>query len=591
MASTSPQPVGQTEEQLLAESMRLIDPGERAHEQRVRRYDDCYDVYRPNSTKPDKLPSWRSRVKVPFAQATIDTALVNIVSGIPRCLVHPRHPDDVASAKAMQQLMDYFISEDHLVEKQPLFAQQGLIFGVTVAKNHWLYCEQDKMARTFVPGPDGRYQEKAGPQRVVTRDGPCFEPWSVYDCWWDPNARDVDSAAYVVLRSWKSKRELADQGYDEDTGVGLYRNLDRLFELGASKTRDQTAQETFLGGQQNKRKGQYEILEIWTDDTLVVVGDRRVVLRAEPNPYWHGRKPIVIAQTRPDLFEMQGIPEVDLVRDIQAAQHTLQNMTIDSLHLTVMRGVTYRMGSVVDPNTLNLRPLFRWGVGDHDDVRPFEVPQLGSDVYNERDRLLQLQERVTGINAYVGSGDTASINQSTATAVNALQSGSNTLLRFKAEQLHHKGFQRTFEMWVDMIQQFLDHDVWVKVTGPTGEDDWQRITPQDVAGHYHIRLEGSEESLSRQQERNDAIGAANALAPYVQLGKVNAAPLIERIAVAFNFPDPEKLVVQQQPMPQPAPGGGQGNGTMLPPAQQPLTLPGGQTLPLQVQQAIEGAHR
>ncbi len=324
---------------------------------------------------------------MPYAQQVIDTALVNIVSGTPRCLVHPRHPEDEAAAKAMQQLLDYFTGEDHLAEKQALFAQQGLVFGVTVAKNHWLYTEGEKTVRTPVVDPLTNQQTlRVSAEKIVTRDGPCFEPWSVYDCWWDPNARDVDSAQYIVLRSWKTRAELEGHAYDEEAGLGLYRNLDELFELGASKQRPETSQESYLGNSQNKRKGAYEILEIWTDDRLTVVGNRQVLLRDIPNPYWHGRKPIVIAQTRPDLFEMQGIPETDLVQDIQAAMHTLQNMTIDSLHLTVMRGVTYREGSVVDPNMLNLRPLFKWAVSDHDDVRPFEVQQLGSDVFNERAR-------------------------------------------------------------------------------------------------------------------------------------------------------------------------------------------------------------
>lgn len=585
MADSISQPQGSTEDQLLAAVLERFRPGEKAHENRVARYNENYDTYRAAPDKKDRLPAWRSRVRVPYAQQVIDTALVNIVSGAPRCLVHPRRKQDEASAKAMQQLMDYFISEDHLVEKQPLFAQQGLIFGVTVAKNHWLYVEQDKLAR-YLPDQMGQLQLSQKPQtvRVVTRDGPCFEPWNVYDAWWDPNARDVDSADYVVLRSWKSKRELSDQGYDEDSGVGLYRNLDRLFETNPQQNRQDTAQESFLGGSQNKRQGMYEILEFWTDDTLVVVGNRKVILRAEPNPYWHGKKPVVIAQTRPDLFEMQGVSEVDLVKDIQGASHTLQNMTIDSLKLTILRGVTYRVGSVVDPQMLNLRPLFKWGVGDHDDVRPFEVPELGSDVYQERQRLREDMERMSGVSAYLGGADSSTINQTTATGVSAIQNAANTLMRFKAEQIHYKGFQRTFEQWGDMIQQFLDHDVEVKLTDPdTGEEAWKLFTPGDVAGHFHYRLEGSEESLSRQQERNDAIGLLNALTPLVQLGKVNPDPIIQRIALSFGVADPDALIAQQQQLPPAAPNG---MPPGLPPGQNPLTLQNGQGMPIQQQNQI-----
>lgn len=563
--------------------LNLCRPGEKEHEQRIIRYDRAYRTYRAlPDPRAAEIPDWRSRVRVPYAQGTIDTALVNIVTGSPRCLVLPRHPDDVQNAKALQNLLDYFVAEDHLSEKQALFAQQGLIFGVTVAKNHWLYTESPKTSWETVQGMNGMPVRRQTTSTVVTRDGPCFQPWDVYNVWWDPNARDVDSARYVVLREYRTKAELLEQRYDTDTGIGLYDNLDELFATGDTAQRQATSQESYLGSTDNKRKGTFEILEVWTDRTLTVIGNRRVILRQIANPYWHGKKPIVIAQTRPDLFEMQGIPETDLVADIQAAAQTLQNMTIDSLHMTVMVGATYREGSVVDPNMLALRPNFRWAVQDHGDVQPFQMPQLDRNVFEERTRLLGDMERVTGITAYLSGADSATVNQTTATGVAALQGAANTLLRFKAAQIHDKGYQRTFEQWGEMIQQFLDHDVWVEITGPEGEKAWQSITPQDVVGSFHYRLEGSEEAITRQQERNEAIGLLNALAPYVQMGKVNPDPIIQRVALSFDVADPESLTVAQQPqLPPAAPSFGGANGTATP-------LMNGAALPLPVQQAITG---
>lgn len=575
------------DEQTLAGCLNLIRAGEREHDTRRLRYDEAYRVYRAAPEQgADRIPKWRSRTRVPYAQNVIDTALVNIVSGLPRCLVHPRNPDDVTAAEGMQQLFDYFTSEDHLAEKQVTFAHQALICGVTVAKNHWQYADEPATeGRTYAAST----RTAAGGKRIVTRDGPCFEPWSVYDCWWDPNARDVDTARYIVLRSWKTKDELERGAYDTDTGLGLYRNLDTLFKTGPGKQPSSTSQQSLLGTTDTKRNDAFELLEIWwtspSGERCTVVGNRQVVLQDRPNPYWHGCKPIVIAQTRPDLFEMQGIPETDLVRDVQAAMHTLQNMTIDSLKLTVLRGVTYREGSVVDPNMLAIRPSFKWGVTDHTDVQPFELPQLGSDIYQERSRLLGDMERVTGISAYTSGADSSTVDQTTATGVTALQTAANTLLRFKAQQIHYKGFQRTFEQWGELIQQYLDEPVYVKVAGQEGEEAWKLIQPQDVVGSFHYRLEGSEEALSQQQERNNAIGVLNALAPYVQMGKVDPSALIERVALAFGVADPKSLV--QTPPPALPPAQPNGNGG-LPAAQQPLALANGTAYPMAVQNAITG---
>lgn len=546
--------------------MRLTKPGEDSHEQRRRRYDNSYDIWRASERRPSSLEPWQSKLRVPYAMQTIDTALVNINTGAPRVMVKPRHPDVELNAKAMQVIMDYHVGEDHMVEKQPLFAQQGLMYGVTLAKNHWLYQKKTRNARSWIddqlPGIPPR--AIVSPQDIVIRDGPTFEPWSVYDAWWDGTARDVDSARYFVLRSWFSKEQLLDMAcsvegnHDHADCNGIFHNIDKLLKVGTGKTPDSTAQQKFLTGSGGRRvassfKDLFEVLEIWTDDTVTVIGSRKILLRNDPNPYWHGKKPIVLAQTRPDLFEMQGVPETELVNHIQQAMWTLQNMTIDNLHLTTMRGITYREGGVTDPNSLQLKPRFKWAVMDHDDIRPFEVQPIGSDVYQERTRLLSDMQLVTGINPYVSGSDLSSVDQNTATGVTALQEVASRLLRFKASQLQYKGYQRTFEQWGDLIQQFMDKSVSVQVTGQLGEPVWLEIEPKDVAGHFNFVLEGSEESLSRQQERGEAIALLNAFAPLVQLGVINIKPVLERVATAYDFPDPESLFLPPQTQPAAAP--------------------------------------
>ena len=172
--------------------------------------------------------------------------------------------------------------------------------------------------------------------------------------------------------------------HDRNECDGIYHNVDELLKVGTTVRMETTAQQRYLTGsghgsvldERQTQRDMFEILEIWSDDTVTVIGSRKVLLRNDPNPYWHGKKPIVIAQTRPDLFEMQGIPETELVDHLQDAQWTLQNMTIDNLHLTTMRGITYREGGVADPNALQLRPSFKWPVVDHDDIRPFEIPPI-----------------------------------------------------------------------------------------------------------------------------------------------------------------------------------------------------------------------
>lgn len=574
------------DQQVINRVKLLTHPGEQEHGSRLKRYDHNYEVYRASRPRTGGDP-WQSKLRVQYGRQVIDTGMVNIVTGEPRCVVRPRTPEDELGAKGMQGAMDYYVREDHLVERRPIIAQQGLILGVTAAKNHWLYKKTSRKEKRYEVDPfTGQQVTTTHEIPLVERDGPSLEPLNMYYTFWDPNASDVDQCAYVCCDYWVSPEHLLANEYSEEKGFGLYFNVREVLEQGdrGAKQPDQSAQERFLGGNENKRKGLVHLREThWRNagqTWLTVVANGSVLVRNEPSPYWHGKYPIVIAQAMPDLFEMQGIPDTEAVDDIQNALWTLQNMTIDNLHMTVMRGVTYREGGVTDPNSIVLKPRFKWPVVDHDDIRPFEVQPLSSDVFNERQRLLGDLQLVTGVNPYVSGSDLSSVDQNTATGVTALQEVASRLLRFKAAQLHYKIYQRSFEQWGDNIQQFMDKSVWVKVNGEAGKDEWREVPPSDVVGHFDYILEGSEENLSRQQERGEAVQFLNALAPLAQLGIVNWRTVLERVAAAYNFPNPEALFVQQQAPPAAAP-------YQQPPQNgQGPSLLGGHQFPLAVQQAI-----
>lgn len=564
--------------------LNAIADGKRAHDARVPVYDHAYDVYRATRPAQTNKQTWESTMRVPYGLQTIDTTLVNIVGDVPRADIRPRRPSDAASAPIMQRLLDYHVDADHLDESWPLFVWQGLVYPITVAKVHWLYKETERVGRDFMPNPADPQQPipLERPERLVLRDGPTFEPWSIYDAWWDPNARDVDTASYFVLRSWESVEDIQRKTKTESQPFGQY-DPDAAAELLKMSPRGAGNQLSSLErdkrGTDDKRKNRYEILEVWRDDMLIVIAEQSVILRARANPYWHGRKPIVAAQTRIDGFELMGVGETELLDDLQQTLWSVEQAVMDNLHMTVHRGFTYRETGVLDPNKLVVKPRFMWPVTDHDDIRPVDMQQIGGDVYRQMDTLLQRMQLVTGINPFVSGVESVGVDQTTATGVTALTDLASRLLRFKARMLATKGLQRTFEMWGDLIQQFMDRETAIRIEGPGEEIDWQSVSPQDIVGSYDYAVRGVEESLSRQQQRGEVIALLNALAPFAQLGIINWPPLLRKVAEAYDFPTPNALINPQQlgPQQQAAPAGQpppQNGGPPQIPPQQPTTLQG-----------------
>ncbi len=552
--------------ELATELVNQTQRGFTEHEQRCRRYDASYRVWRGESA-PTRVDPWQSKLRPKYGMQVIDTAMVNIVAGKPRCIVRPRGPEHEQAARAMQKILDYHVSEDHLVEKLPLFVQSGLIFGPAIAKNHWLYetCTKPLRKKQMIDGKE--VMVATAPTTYVERDGPTFEPWDVYDAWWDPDARDVDSAAYFVLRSWVSKDDLLRMAVNEDNSTGIYWNVPELLKAGTKSDDQSTAQQQRNAAE--KKKDKFELWEVWRETPqglrLTVIGNKTIVLRDGVTPYWHGKKPIVVAQVRPDLFEMTGIAETELIDHLQQALWTVENMRMDNMHLTVMRGITYREGGVTDPNSLVLKPRFRWPVQDHDDIQFQAPPPLPPEAYQEEEALLGRMQLVTGINPYVSGSDMQAADQNTATGITALQEVASRLLRFKGAQIQQKGLQRTYEQWSEMLQQLLDKDVAVRIEGPGNEYTWETYTPADIIGSFDITLEGSEESLSRNQERQEALGLLNSIAPLAEM--IDIRPVLERVASAYNFPNPAALM---KPLPQAPPPAAP--GPQAPPS------PAGQTL-------------
>lgn len=561
----------------VGEILAWTKPGRDEHDTRVDRFDRAYDVYRPSKRSMQMPIKGRAKIRVPFAMSNLDTALVNMVQDPPRCLVLPRSARYVEPAKRFQRAMDYYVERDHLVEKQPVVAQSALIFGLALGKTHWLYEVREKRGRRVVVDPmtghplldprTGREASIVGSEEYVVYDGPSFESWDVYNAWWDPAARNPDDAQYFCLRSYLTRLQLVQQActvkgkHAPEDCDGIYHNVDRLLDRGPVAQKSATAQQQRLNKQRGQQHEFYELVECWTDDRVMVYGNDAIEMREAPNPHWHARKPIVAAATRPDLHEMQGIPETELIDHIQQALWTNQELRFENLILTVQRMFTYRVNGIQDPNVIKIGPRAKIPVQDHDDLKAIEVQPLPAEAYREEAELLGRMQLVTGVSPYISGADMQTIDQQTATGISVLSEVAGRLLKFKSSQIHFKVWQRVFEQWGNDVQQFMNKDLEVRIVGEDGEPTFETITPQDVVGDFDFVNKAGGEASSKAQKKTEMIQLLQALAPMAQTGVVNLGLLLEEVAEAFEFPNPRALVSAMQQMPPAAPTG---NGQVPP---------------------------
>lgn len=582
MARPRKQPQGGTPDNgaqgVVERTLNQINPGIAEREDRRLRLDKAYSVWRGEPWNPVVNPqrlvaqnTWQSRLRVKWAMSVTDQALANIVQGVPHAKVTPRQKDSEDKAVAMEKLLAYYADQDHLAEKEMLVGQQALIYGISPAKTHWLYTEEASTQYAEVTDPEtGEVRWKPTQKMVVTADRPTMEPWDAYAIFWDPTAGSVDDCAYIVLESWKTKDELEQGRFNSEDGTGQWRNLDLLYQTGDGGKPYEKAQNQLMLEPAGANRGKFRIWEVWRKTAagmrLTVIGNRSILLRDGPSPYWMNGYPITISNSRPDMFKIEGIKETELVDHLQQWMWTIHNLRAEQWKFSVMRGATVRQ-TVPDMAALVMRPGFLWPVTDHDDVKFQDQPQLPPAAYQEEQASLSMMQLVTGINQYVTGGPGANTND-TATGASLFTQSASRLLQMKATVIHNLTWQRTFEQWAMLTKQFLRRDQEIRVVGPGGTIDWLTVGPEVVNADYDVKIEAGDESITKQQDRADKIAFLNAVAPFVQMGVVNLQPILKALAADFGFSDPDAVVNAATQPPQAAPFTPNGGGGP-PPVQGP----------------------
>ena len=100
-----------------------------------------------------------------------------------------------------------------------------------------------------------------------------------------------------------------------------------------------------------KRSGKFAVWERWSRDGTIMVMCGSVVLRDDPNPYFHGDIPFAIFRSQPTPRSMVGISEVEKIEHLQEAMWTRDNQRIDAVSLALNTVL------IIDPTIPNARSI------------------------------------------------------------------------------------------------------------------------------------------------------------------------------------------------------------------------------------------
>lgn len=522
---------------------------EKPHTVRCSKFRERHDAYKGilSTVQTERIPILRPRgIVLPrYAYQAAEVLVSNLSDEHPKGTVSPMAPDDIVSAKAMQQVQNYYRRQDEQEQKMSRFARQTVVMGMSPGKVFWKNSERTRPRRTWRMGIDGSMQESVEDYTHVT-DRPSFEPIDVYDFMYDPSASRTDQLGYVLIRYWVTVKSLE--------ASGNYRNLDKLQD-----TKTDISAESRMTGRDHS--GTIEVIEFWSAERLITVANRVTVIQDEPNPYHHCQIPIILTNTTPDLYTCDGVSVMDLLIPLQAAAWDVLNQLLRNADLANLLMVKVARTARFDKKQLTNADVGAvFDVDNENDVTFFNA---GGNILEPGMTVLQMlkttMQETTGTGVYLAGGASETIDQKTATGINVLSSMAQKLVLAMRSvmwaEYRRKGLQE-----IELIQQLCPRPLVYRITGMQGPEAWKTVMPWELAGNYDFDVGDQAESLNKQTARAEAQQLfstfAQGAAAMQQAGVKPNWPLLgSGVAEAFDKVDPDSYVEAVPPPPLQLPPG------------------------------------
>lgn len=514
-------------------AFNAAEAARRPFDERWRRY---YRLYR---SYIEKTPGdWHSTVFIPLIFWIIETITPRLVAQLPKFTAQPVGPDDLFAAKNMEIALDWATDKSDLYPELVAGMRSALKYGTGILKT---FHRQDlRRARirqpTFMPlnqvvpqmvmNPDGTpifdlngdpviemrettagYMPTGESQQVfqyVSYDGPAAECIDIFRFWPAPEAKDEQSARYVIHQVMKDWSEV--QARIEE---GVYRLPQDLTVEELTDTQNDPALERLAsvglgGGGTDPTRRMVELLEFWTrDGRVITMVNRKALLRVQENPFDHSEKPFVRLVDHYQEHEFWGIGEIEPLEGLQDLRNAITNSRIDNVRLLLNKMFAVNINNVLDMRDLTRKPggiiRIQGQMRAADVIEPIEEQDVTASSYQETEAIDRDAEKTSGVTGAQMGMETESMSETaTGTAILTEQGASRFGLKTKLHEM--LGFKKLGIHYASILQQFMPDQMQIRLglTDPmTGQPMFATLTPDSVEGRMDIDIE-SESSTQTQ---------------------------------------------------------------------------------------------
>lgn len=530
-------------------------------------WNEVYKLYL-NIAEQIKTPT-RARTFIPAVFQVIEAAvpkLMTLVFGSEEFFdVVPDNPKLDGIANRIKKLLKYQLAAADFFLKFLDFIKQLMLYGTSYFYVYWKVQRKWVWKRKPVRGPKsflgitvsknailGWEEEKV--YEVVERR-PEVEVLDVLDVFPDPEARNEKDSRAIWVRSWMSLEEV------QELGAGSYPVFDpvnvKRIEHGTDKTlQESRSVRNSLRGLQTGYgdKSQVEILTRWglcdidgdgiREETMIVIANRKYLLRAIPNPFHHQKRPIIRSVLFPVPLEWFGVGLIEPIIPLQHELNTVRRQRLDNVNLVINRMWKVNAYADIDLETLVSSPNGIIITDDMNGIDTLDTKDVTASAYNDAAIIQTDIENTTTPKSLQGTPESGRLGR---TASGAQLIIGQALEKFgtAAKMVEENAIKRLLRMFYELDLQFIDDESQMQEYAKLFSGEL--VDPELLRADIQFQMKGISELIGKEGKINQIVSFMGVFGPALAPESISA--LAKKMWALMGMDPDEVNLAAVRPMP------------------------------------------
>jgi hypothetical protein len=542
------------EQSKLEHVLRQFDRAEKLHKLLRPRWNLFYGLYRNYRKLGNDLKAASPRDRdtvvqefvrvfgaelfIPYAFSTVETVVPRVLSNDPRMLVLANKPEGEAAVEPVRARFERDQSAINYELKLQDVCRSGLMYGLGWQKTYWE--EKYRKGRKFEPRLLGM-GEKIVDDRKLVYEGPQIEAPDIFDMFWDPAAKDIETCGFVIHRTWRTTEYVADR---VKAGAWLPLDLDAVSKMQTEQGRgDMWAERMQAAGLANGNMGSsdlHEVLEYHDRERVYTVLDRCILVQDGANPHHHGDLPFQIYRPTRVPSEFCGVGEIEPIAHLQFELNTMRSQRRDAATLALNRGYFYQKGSIQKRDmVMGPGAMVPTTMDPRESIWPMPIQDIPASSVSEEEALKGDIVLTSGISETV-AGTSSPSASTTATQVQLVQNAAGERIRLKAKNLVKETVTPATAQWRELYIQKLPakaQKMRVPDTSTPSGYSFIEISRKDFQNVDVVPEAGSTAPENEAEKKANAMQFTQALAPFME--ELKTDKVLEYVLAQYGVRSPE----------------------------------------------------